>query len=320
MRVGFQNAFLIRPVRLGGRRGLTIFDPGAHRERVSEYAGMLPDRYDVWATTELFAPADLATLARAWDEVTPPGAVIAGPSAQPRRAKATSSGLAMFVSGWSVVRVRRHVFAHDGRRRTDADTWAAKGVLMVGLAHRLGARLDLAVTHLHAGGYLGDEPTSASGVRRRQVHEAATFLESNRRRGVSLMVGGDWNIDGGAAGETGGADDTHLREAMRRMDLVDAWDVGGDGEGYTSDCASRVDFFELDPADDRYCLDPAPPCPDLARIDRCFVSRDGGVTVRSIRRRLHRRKPSAEGFDVISTLSDHLGLDVDLDVAVAPGQ
>ncbi len=278
---------------------------------------MLPDHFDVWAATELFAASDVDALGRAWEERSiRPAAVVQGPAAAPLRGQVSSSGLALFVSGWSVVGIRRHRFARHGRRRIDADPWAAKGILWVALTHRTGARVDVSVTHLHAGGYLGDEPADAPSVRRDQVQEVVDFLEASRRHSVPLVVGGDWNIGGGPPGLVAGPDDRHLRESLATLGLVDAWDIVGEGPGYTSNCKEHPGLFVDDPDDARYCAEPAPVSPQLSRIDRCFVSTGDAVRVRSVRRRAHRRAPDAPLVDVIPTLSDHVGLDLDLDLRV----
>jgi hypothetical protein len=102
---------------------------------------------------------------------------------------------------------------------------------------------------------------------------------------------------------------------LATLDLVDAWDLAGDGEGYTSDCKTFPHHFMVGP-DGHYCVEPATVTPELSRIDRCFVSIDG-VDVTSIRRRPHPRPDHARGREIISTLSDHVGLDLDLEVALA---
>ena len=316
MRLLFLNAFLVPPVNLGvAKWKVPAFDPGAVDERRAELGAFLSGEYDIIALAEVFRPSDLDALAERWHAVgNRPTAVVHGPE----RARGTvhGSGLATLIGGMQVQQIAKHEFRHRGSLLDGADRLANKGALMVNLEARSGRTLQLVSTHLHAGGWITDSPqANADRIREQQIDELVGFITAERVPGATLLVCGDFNVPAVVEGDFGRAHDEHLREAMARLDLVDAWDDLGTGAGWTANLKAAPEAFPPDRADDRFCRDPAPVSgPSVSRIDRWFVPVRGtsDTTATLLRRRALPRPLTAPGREHIRHISDHVGLHLEI--------
>ena len=349
LRLLAQNTFLVHPVvlPLPGRRVELGAGP-APLARARELADAVRHDYDVVALSEVFARRERDLLVEAWapsvrPPIRPPGVrrprgtdlqerpwAALGPLARPGRLQ--SSGLLTLVDGPAIVRVVSEAYRRAGSRLRDADALCSKGVLLTELDLGLGVNLELISTHLLWGGGLvplpagaGDERRRRAGLRRAQVTQLLELAEREHRAGNAQMIVGDLNVDHADADEHG--------ELVRSLDAAgfdDLWGHHGVGEGPTCDAWLRTDLDPADPDDGRFATEPWVPAPgatgDAMRLDRALLRRPGPtdrsgtwleVTVRALRRRRLPRPPGAPARDRMSVVSDHLGLHLELDLAVA---
>jgi len=330
VRVLFYNTFLLRALRLPGGRWL-------HQKpevpaRVREIGAALQDAYDVAALAEVFVPEDREVLVAAAGTGAPSALAVAiGPDAHPPAAL-TSSGL-VTLSRRPLVRQATHELRERGRRRSDSDAWAAKGVLLAEVDLGQPGNLEVYSTHLFYGGDLWRSAArhrspALHRIRQAQVEELLAFVDATHRPGNVALVVGDLNIDAEGNGpdgqdpERGLAAAEDLREAMDVAGFDDVWSVAGNGPGWTCDLlVAPAERFPADPDDPELCLEPAPPAQPgdhLVRIDHAYLQRPTPshaveVAVRKVRRRTFPRPVDAPGRVAMPTMSDHLGLHLDLE-------
>lgn len=332
VRVLFYNTFLLRVLRLPG--GRWVHTKPAVEPRVDEIAGALAAAsYDVAALAEVFSSHDRERLVRRATGAAPDADHLAvGPPARPP-STLTSSGLAT-LSAHPIVRSATHVLRHRGRRLRDSDVWASKGVLLTEVDLGQAGNLELYSTHLMYGGDLVRSEArhrnpELHDVRQAQVEELLAFVDATHRPGNVALVVGDFNIDAEGRGPNGrapsveGADAAaRLAESMDRAGFDDVWARWGEGPGWTCDLLAEPERFPTDPSEPDLCAEPADPSrpgDHLARIDLAFLQRavpghDVEVEVQRIRRRPFERPADARSRDLITTMSDHLGLHLELEV------
>lgn len=235
---------------------------------------------------------------------------------------------------WHVTRVSGQPFHTHGHHLQDADAWATKGVAMVELSPvspndssttAAAPGIEIVVTHMFAGGLGITRPdrARAARLRMRQMTELVDLVSAWHRRDNALIVCGDFNINFAerVAGSHTFGEAQFARAALGQLGLVDAWDLAGKGEGWTSH-HSRLDALcRPDPTDPRFADDsddngPEPDDPH-ERLDAIFLPEPGSpgpqVEVRKIRRRAF---PTTEprAWKPVSTLSDHMALHLELSV------
>jgi len=327
VRVLFYNTFLLRVLPLPGGRWLHT--KVAVEARAAEIGAALHQAYDVAALAEVFRPEERDVLVAA---AGPDDALeVATGSAASAPTALSSSGLATLVRH-PLVRDARHTFRSRGHRLRDVDAWSNKGVLMVEVDLGLPGNLEVYSTHLFYGGELlaaGERHTSAElpRVRQAQVEELLAFVDATRAPGNVALIVGDLNIDAYGKGpdgdvEEGGVAAADLQQAMHDAGYDDTWTLAGDGPGWTCDLAVvPPERFPADPDEPDLCAEPAPdaePGDHLVRIDYAFLQRpvpshQVEVALQRVRRRTFPRPADAPERDQIATMSDHLGLHLELE-------
>jgi len=326
LRVLFYNTFLLRVLPLWG--GRWVHAKPAIDARRREIGAALVGGYDVAALAEVFTDDDRAALLDSWrvaedDDL----AVAVGPGAGLPGA-VTSSGL-VTVARRPLVRSAHHTYRARGHRLLDVDAWANKGVLMVEVDVGLpGGNLEVYSTHLMYGGDLLSKRRRADPevprVRQAQAEELLAFAEATRKPENVAIIAGDLNVDAYGRGPDGDLHEGHapvaaLQQAFADAGYDDGWDLVGEGQGWTCDLLVEPDAFPLDPDTPDFCAEPAPDRGGrhLVRIDYAFVQRPQpthGFDLRldAFRRRPFPRPDGAPEHDVLATMSDHLGLHLEL--------
>lgn len=343
LRLLFWNVYLLQPrlipngPPLPAIRELSAPVVGA---RAGEIATTLPGQYDLVALAEAFDPQERRHVLDGWaprSDIT----AVAGPerSFPPRGPIAfASSGLFTVVDGHRVVRTDQHRFEARGERLWDADAWSNKGVLLVEVDPRPqgdtaaapagSGHVELYSTHLFWGaGMLSGSPANdherRHRVRMAQVDELLGFVERTHRPENVPIVVGDFNVRVHDVEQPEHPNHWYedLAARMARFDLVDTWAAAGVGPGHT--CGAERDPFDEDDPDapGRLLDDAAEPegRPDRERIDYCWVQRpqhthEVEVSYGRPRRRAFHRESGAARRDRMPRLSDHLALEVTLDV------
>lgn len=329
VRVLFYNTFLLRVLPLPGGRWLHT--KVAVEARAAEIGAALHQAYDVAALCEVFRPEERDALVAA---AGPDDAlqVATGPPASPPTAL-SSSGLATLVRH-PLVRSAQHTYRTRGSRLRDVDAWANKGVLMVEVDVGLPGNLEVYSTHLFYGGDLLAAGTRHASpdlphIRQAQVEELLAFVDATRAPGNVALILGDLNVDAFGKGPDGDVEESRvaaadLQQAMDDAGYDDTWSLAGDGPGWTCDLALvPPERFPADPAEPELCAEPAPeaqPGDRLVRIDYAFLQRpvpshQVDVALQRARRRTFPRPVDAPDRDQIATMSDHVGLHLELDVA-----
>lgn len=323
-RVLFYNTFLLRAVRVPVL-GRWAHEKPAVEARAGEIGAALAGAYDVAALCEVFQASERASVVEGWGG--DPDRAVAGPTGS---GLVQGSGL-LTLSAHPVVRTANHVFRTRGSRWADVDAWADKGVLGVEVDLGLpGGNLEVYSTHLLYGGDLLDrrrrEGPEPARLRQAQVEELFAFVAAVRRPENVAMVVGDLNVDAGGHGPDGDVDEgaepaAQLQATAATHGFDDVWRSVGDGPGWTCDCwVVGPEAWPADPTAPDLCAEPAPERGDrhLVRIDYAFLQRpqpSHGISVeaRAMRRRTFPRPEGAPDREVIATMSDHLGLHLDLE-------
>ena len=331
VRVLFWNTYLLKVGSLPGVRPLHEKPlVGARAEEVG--AVLAADAYDVVALAEVFREQEVRPLLHAAgvDAV----AAVRGPLAD-RPRTVTSSGLLSW-AGHPIVRHESTEFVRRGRRLSDSDAWASKGVLLVEVDLGLAANLEVFSTHLFDGGDLlrsraRHRSPEIPEIRHAQVQQLLGFVDAvHRPENVALGVG-DFNVDAEGRGADPeapsgeGADAAaRLAEVMGDAGFDDAWPMVGTGPGWTCDLRQApADRFPADAEQPEMCAEPAPPArpgDPLSRIDHAYLQRPMpshriDVQLRAFRRRAFPRAEGAPASNVMRTLSDHAGLHLELELA-----
>lgn len=349
LRLLFWNVYLLQPRLVPGGPPLPAIrelSAPVVGPRASEIATTLPGRYDVVAFAEAFDPQERRRVLAGWAD-RPDVTAVAGPerSFPPRGPAAfASSGLFTVVDGHRVVRTEQYRFEARGDRRWDADAWSNKGVLLVEIepsgapgavtdTATTGGRLEVYSTHLFwGGGVLGGKTANDHERRHRlrmaQIDELLAFVERSHRPENATVVVGDLNV---RVHDVSNPDEPNhwyddLAARMARLDFADTWAEAGVGPGHT--CGGERDPFDEPDVDAPGLLldDPAEAegRPDRERIDYCWVRRPQpdqrlGITYGRPRRRAFPRRPGAKRRDLMPRLSDHLALDVELELRPLSG-
>jgi endonuclease/exonuclease/phosphatase family metal-dependent hydrolase len=160
-------------------------------------------------------------------------------------------------------------------------------------------------------------------VRMAQTDELLAFVERTHRPENVAVIVGDFNVRVHDVDRPEQPNHWYedLADRMARFDLVDTWAAAGVGPGHT--CGGERDPFDEDDPDDpgRLLDDPSEPegRPDRERIDFCWVQRSTpdhsiDVSFERPRRRAFHRTAGAKRRDLLPRMSDHLALEVTLDV------
>ena len=318
--VAFWNTWLLSPrlwatgPRLPGMAGW--FGPEVE-ERAPLVGRAVAGRFDVVALAECFERSEQDAVARAWPGAT----LVAGP--QRRRTRPQGSGLATLVRpGLPVVRTARHAFQTGGDLR-DSDTFATKGVQLVAVRVVDGLPpLEVAATHLFAGGDLlpvpgAEDATRHHAVRMRQVDELVAFLDAEHDPASPLLLVGDFNVQAHDDDPTLPEPEARYRDLAERLaaaGLVDVWAGHGVGPGSTCTFTDPADL-PSDPDEPDLVVDDADAEPAGTageRIDYLWLSTPVGSEV-------HLERPRRWSFTgrgvtggPAGSLSDHLALSVRL--------
>ena len=323
MRLISYNTFLLHvelprpggPIRIGAKP--------AWRARAAEIGRALAGRYDIAALSEVFDEPELRMVLAAWDGR--PAAQAVGPERTRIPMVGKSSGLLTITDGLPVVRRAARRFRAKGAHWRDADAFASKGVLLVEVDVGAPGNLEVYSTHLIAGNDFLKGPSGPAAVvtvRHQQVNELVAFVRETHSPGNVALVVGDFNVP---------ADDPHLnvpsreyerlRRALGAEGFDDVWAEHGHGPGFTICHGQPGDVCSPDPDTPEYCAEPAEPTPGTrpARIDFAWLQRRHpdhllSATVTSVRRRSFPRSSGADGFEAAPFLSDHVALDLELDV------
>jgi len=188
-------------------------------------------------------------------------------------------------------------------------------------------------THLIAGNDFLKRPGGAVGatadVRQRPVDELVGFVREVHRPSNNALVVGDFNVP---AHDPDDDEPERLCERLRQAfdgeGFTDVWAEHGRGGGFTHCRDAGPDAIcRLDPGAPDHCAEPAEPAPGTgaARIDYAWLQRpqEGhrlAVSVASVRRRSFPRAPGVEGYELAPFLSDHLALDLELEVGPPGGR
>ena len=310
----FANTFLLRVPWPGplARLGHLHAKP-AVRARAREYGDVLHE-YDVVALCEVFQADDLDEMLDSWGGPRRPDEAV-GPG--PRSSGAAGSGLVTMAGPGRIVRSRSRAFSRQGSKWRDSDAWSAKGALVTEVElPGVPGNLEVVSTHLIAGGDVADTAghrRATEEVRFAQVAEVLSEARAAHRWGNASLIVGDFNVQAGTpAGD-------RLEVAMRAAGYRDLWLDHGVGPGWTCDAIALGEAITApDPADDRFCADPAPPHEGADRIDYAFLqmpeSDSPPVTVRALRRRVFPRTPDKPEHGTMGLLSDHVALHLDLTI------
>jgi endonuclease/exonuclease/phosphatase family metal-dependent hydrolase len=239
-----------------------------------------------------------------------------------------SSGLFTLLPGsFALLGQNSEVFTNEGVKIRDADAWSNKGILMVTVETGYGSKIEFYSTHIISG---NDFPISSAeredvvaDVARAQIDQLVSFITKNNNPSNLIVVAGDFNIDGA------GLHYEYLRKRMEDdLGLEDAWvRYSHDKYGVHLYGTMSNNTFPDDAVNSKYirdCTD-SDKCPgdqmgDSTRNDYVFVQKPTskhliGVEVSRPRRRHFKRDPSAEGYAVIPTVSDHVGVEMKLFIA-----
>lgn len=244
----FWNTWLLRPRLWPGGPAFPftdqMFAPDVVR-RAPLVGQALSGRFDVCALAEVFDPAEQDAVAAQWDAVDVHRGP--GPSSPLKR---VGSGLMTLVDplALEVTATASHRFERGGDLR-DSDTYASKGVLFVRVRLPGGPELDVASTHLLAGGDLLPLPGANDHVRHHrarmaQVAELVEFVRSHRDQQNPLLLVGDFNVAAHDPHHPDGptASRRDLMEILADLDVVDLWDRDGVGPGATCSFKSPSDL------------------------------------------------------------------------------
>ncbi len=314
------NTFLMH-IRLPTRSfGRDVMAAPAYRDRALEIGQAVAGHYDAVALMEVFDENEQAAVLEGWSARHADHVLGPGPSLLRK-----SSGLLTVVDGAALARTAHHRYVQRGSLLHDAEVLANKGVLLSEIDVGGPANLELYSTHLVAG---NDFRARAGGVhppnpfRLRQVEELLAFVRRvHRPENVALVVG-DFNVDAAAPTGPARAEQRAVRDAFGRDGFTDVWEADGSGAGYTwCEVGDAARVCAPDPADDRYCGEPAStPGVTAKRIDYVWLQRPTEhqriiAVVNAIRRRSFPRAAGAPGQGAMPLLSDHLALDVELSLS-----
>ena len=336
LRVAFWNTWLLAPrmwpsgPRLPGGERL-FFAPDVDL-RAPLVGPALAGRFDVAALSEVFERSEHDAVARSWPGAT----LVEGPGRA--RFKRAASGLITFVDSAraQVTRSARIAYRSGGDLR-DSDTFATKGALLtcVRLLDEVGRPLpdvpevEVVSTHLFAGGELLPIPGSDDNgrhhqVRLRQLEELTAFAIQHHRPENVLVVCGDMNVCAHDPDPNVAHDPTlryrEMRERLAPLEVVDVWAEHGVGPGHTCTFHHAFDL-PSDPEHPDRVVDRAGEDEVAApgeRIDYLFVAQPEGrpITIGRPHRWAFHDRPAKGG--PAGSLSDHLAISVDLDLAGPP--
>jgi endonuclease/exonuclease/phosphatase family metal-dependent hydrolase len=161
-------------------------------------------------------------------------------------------------------------------------------------------------------------------IRQAQIEEMIAFADATRRpENVAVLVG-DLNVDAHGRGPDGDIDEgaqpaAALQRSFADAGYDDAWALAGQGPGWTCDLLLAPNQFRVDAAEPDLCAEPAAAATGHheVRIDYAFLQRPvpaHGFDLRldRVRRRPFPRPAGAPDLDQIATMSDHLGLHLEL--------
>lgn len=331
MRLLSYNTFLLH-VELGRPESrFQIHAKPAYQARATEIGRTLAGRYDVVALCEVWDEAEQRAVLAGWDGR--PASHTVGPARTRIPLVGKASGLLTVVDGLPVVRRAARAFRDRGQRRHDADAFANKGVLLTEVDVGERGNLEVYSTHLIAGNDFvkrrGDPFGATAAVRQRQVDELAAFVREVHRPTNAALVVGDFNVpahDPGA--EDPGRQYERLRRTLDGAGFADVWVEHGRGGGFTHCRDAPLNAIcGPDPDAPEHCLEPAKPTlgAGAARIDHAWLQRPQeahrvAVSVASVRRRSFPRAPGADGHELAPFLSDHLALDLEMEVGPPGGR
>jgi endonuclease/exonuclease/phosphatase family metal-dependent hydrolase len=250
-----------------------------------------------------------------------------------------SSGLFTLLPGsFGLVAHARETFGMEGLMTRDADYFSNKGILLVVVETGHNTKIEFYSAHLISGNDLiaesGNRETVVARVATAQIDQLVDAINRTHIPSNVIVVAGDFNIsDSGALTE-------YLRKRMEDdLQLEDVWTryaearYGATRSGTFSNAAFPD---EPNPAHREYMCDiagpgecsacpaaaGAPPCPGYeegaaSRVDHVYVQKPSSghdicLNVSRPRRRHFKREGSSPGFAEIATLSDHVGIEMNL--------
>lgn len=236
----------------------------------------------------------------------------------------TGSGLLNISVDYTIKFAQRYVFEERGSITEDADYFSNKGVLLTEIDVGFDdSRLEVYSTHLFNGGFEKTPPDSERiDTQLKQVDELVTFVQKTHQPQNVALIAGDFNIPAASDGYN------WLMQRMLKINMTDVWIGRNDTKGFTSSFLGKNSEGRLkarkficvpEQSMKEYCDDEESDKSKFHtdRIDYIFIQKpqpEHGINVDFTRprRRPFLREESAEGFDEIESMSDHLGLETTL--------
>lgn len=300
------NTWLLEPVEVFGYTPVSV--PAVDERAAAIGATLEAVGYDVLALSEVFSAEHRERIAAALS------GTIDQRSGPPESWRAISGGLHTITRDRPITRWTAAPFEAVGEL-WDPDAWANKGILYTEIDCEGGA-IDLFSTHMFPN---VERRSDSEAVRAAQVDQLGRAIDRFGRHENVTVVAGDLNI----AGDSREYDRT-LVPVLEEHGLVDCWRAHREGAGGTSRAAIR-NGCPVDPADGppHHCRGPGEAG---IRIDYVLLEaptpyHELSLEVQSIERASFWRglAPPGRFFadddrTVPNYLSDHLGIDVTLDV------
>lgn len=302
-------------------------------QRASEIAWICQDRYDCIALCEVWTDQFRDQILKSMNPPYPLWAI--GPGGGTRRKyidlgvvevdvltiELLCSGLLTMNPGYYPrIGNESEKFNDEGSETRDADAYANKGILKVTVETGFNTKLEIYSTHLLKGGDFQDlSAQDRISIQAGQIDQLVNFIGKTHEPSNFIIVAGDFNVD--AAGGYYEELRTRLED---KLGLEDVWTYYAQKRyGARAGNTDSSSACQADPACSEFADDNvgAETINDNGRIDYIFVqkpsdSHDINVDIARPRRKHFPRDPSSPGYDQISNLSDHAGIELKLFLSI----